>query len=137
MSRVVLDASAALRAVTGHPEGVAIRQTLRRYGEVLAPPLFAAEVGNAVWLMLRAGDIDLGRSIQLVDHALRLVSLTPAFTLNWIEAAVAASAQWSRPVYDMLYITLAIRDDADLLTADRRMTAVAEAMTLNVAGPHV
>ncbi|MCD4747844.1 MAG: type II toxin-antitoxin system VapC family toxin [Thermoanaerobaculales bacterium] len=126
-TRLVLDASAALEAVLRRPGGVAVLDAVEGAHNVTAPGLFAAEVANALWKHVRAGDLEREDAQTALEEALQLVdSLTESRDLV-SEALVAASA-FDHPVYDTLYAVLARRTGAAVCTLDRRLKRLLDEM---------
>jgi predicted nucleic acid-binding protein len=119
---LVLDASAAVRAATepGNPrwaEPIALADL------VLAPDLFAAEVANAFWKYARAGMLTRDAGEMGLRNALGLIDeFRPVHELA-AEAFDLAFMQ-KRRVYDMIYLVLARRQSAVLITADKELAAI-------------
>ena len=125
MSACVVDASVVLRIVTGHLEAPGLQQQLFDSSFVLAPALLQTEVANGLWTLKRAGalaDLNpqdlLKEATELVDH------LEPDQNLQ-VEA-LALAIHLNHSVYDCLYLALARREAAGLLTVDRRLQALAQ-----------
>jgi predicted nucleic acid-binding protein len=128
-----LDASAAVRIVTGQDEGGRLAAALDPNEPTRVPDLFAAEVTSALWKLARFGGVDAevaGRSLQA---ALALPSEV-ATTRELAAEVFAAAIRHDRPVYDLFYFVLARRHDAVLVTADRRLGAFAVAQGVRVVG---
>ena len=125
MSACVVDASVVLRIVTGHLEAPGLQQQLFEASFVLAPASIQTEVANGLWKLKRAGalaDLNpqdlLKEATELVDH------LEPDQNLQ-VEA-LALAIHLNHSVYDCLYLALARREAAGLLTVDRRLQALAQ-----------
>ena len=74
------------------------------------------------------------RCEQAVEQVMGLPDrLEPSSTLN-VEAFVLASRH-RHPVYDALYLVLARRNNAVLLTLDRRLAALARQLEIEVVIP--
>lgn len=123
-SRLVLDASAVVRIIEGSPEAVVLHEALLEADLVIAPELMLTEVANALWRLQRAGQLDaatlqplLARATALVDH------IEPDRTLQ--PEALALATHLNHPVYDCLYLVLARREVATLLTADQKLQGLA------------
>jgi predicted nucleic acid-binding protein len=121
---VVLDASAVIRIMEGAPQAVPLQEALLQANLVVAPELMLTEVANALWRLQRAGQLEadglqerLTRAAELVDH------IEPDRHLQ-VEA-LALACHLDHPVYDCLYLALARREAAALLTADQRLMALA------------
>jgi len=128
---LVLDASAALEAVLGRPKAGAVLDSIEAATTVRAPELYAAEVANALWKHVRAGDLDIEEAQKALRIALDLIDATiPSRELA--EEALATSAAYDHPVYDALYAITARRTGASLCTLDRRLAALLQATRVPV-----
>jgi predicted nucleic acid-binding protein len=121
-TRLVLDASAVVRIIEGSPQAVALQDAVASADLVLAPELMLTEVANALWQ--RSGQLEkqglqqrFSRARDLVDHIESDRSL--------LAEALALATHMDHPVYDCLYLVLARREVAALLSADQRMLALA------------
>lgn len=129
MTRFVIDASAALFAVSG-PRGTA---RLRRH-EILAPPLLWSEVTAAIRQRVFRSEL----SAELADRALKAFHAAPiervvdeAMYAN--AHALATSSGWAK-TYDAEYVVLAQMLEVPLLTADARLARGAADMVDLMAG---
>ena len=123
-SSLVVDASAVVRIIEGSTQAAPLREAVLQAELVLAPELMLTEVANALWRLQRAGQLNsaglqqrLSRAADLVDH------IEPDRHLQ-VEA-LALACHLDHPVYDCLYLALARRQAAQLLTADRRLEQLA------------
>jgi len=123
-SILVLDASVVVRIIEGSPQTAAFQQAVLDAELVLAPELMLTEVSNALWRLQRAGQLQLeglqqclSRGAALVDH------IEPDRHLQ--AEALALACHLDHPVYDCLYLALARREAAVLLTADQKLMALA------------
>lgn len=122
---MVLDASAVVRIIEGSSQAAALREAVLQADLVLAPELMLTEVANALWRLQRSGQLEaaglqkrLSRAAELVDH------IEPDRHLQ-VEA-LALACHLDHPVYDCLYLALARREAATLLTADLRLQQLAQ-----------
>ena len=117
--KIVPDASVAVKWVVAEEDTPAARQMLTDANELHAPRLLAAEVANALWSKVRQG-------IIAPSDAVALISAVTGQPLNWADdESVAADAlgialTLDRPIYDCMYLALARRIGAVLVTADAR-----------------
>jgi predicted nucleic acid-binding protein len=87
---------------------------------LVAPDLVVAEVTNAAWKLVRAGEIG-------GEHGARIAAAVPAAFSALIGAArlsaraFALAHELDHPVYDCLYLALAEVEDARMITADQRL----------------
>lgn len=118
MTALVVDASVALKWVVeeeGSREAAALA-----HGELAAPSLFLAESANALWAKFRRRELTSNEVIERVE-ALHVapVELVPLETL--LGDAVRLALELDHPVYDCLYLALAIQRGGAVVTADRRL----------------
>jgi predicted nucleic acid-binding protein len=92
---------------------------------VLAPELMLTEVANALWRLERAGDLSSMDPQILLSDARDLVDQIEPDRHLLVEA-LALARHLAHPVYDCLYLALARREAASLLTADRRLHELAQ-----------
>ena len=118
MSAIALDASAAIRAVLAPHENRALLDLLGEAAPVYAPHLLVAETANALWKYVRAGQLDTGVALEAHADALSLVDELIDDAVLFPEALQLAS-QGHRPVYDCMYLVVARRHAAGLLSADK------------------
>ena len=124
MPSCVLDASAAIRVITGDPVASQWRDQLKKAPLVLAPELMLSEVANTLWKLQRGGNLNgLDPQTLLADARDLVDQIEPDRHLQ-VEA-LALACHLDHPVYDCLYLALARREAAQLLTADQRLEKLA------------
>ena len=87
---------------------------------LVAPDLIIAECANVAWRRVRDGQV----SVDQAEASLKALpdwfqTLTPSADLH--QSAFRIARTLSHPVYDCLYIALAARDAAPLITADKAL----------------
>ena len=117
--RLVVDASVAVKWLIAE-EGSDVAHRLAAGGDDLhAPRLMASEIANALWRKARLGEIERSR----VGALTAAVSEMP---VRWhadetvCADAVRLALAFDRPVYDCVYLALAYRIGARVVTADLR-----------------
>jgi predicted nucleic acid-binding protein len=97
---------------------------LRRYagGEVrfVVPDLFWAEFANILWKAVRQGRVTR-TTAELAIGAMNGRNLPTVPSLELLEEAFIIATTFRRSVYDALYVALAVRLRAELVTADERL----------------
>ena len=121
----VLDASAAVRLILGDPAAAAMAEQIREAAVVLAPELMLTELANTLWKLQKAGHLADLDPQQLLAEARDLVDRVEADRHLQAEA-LALACHHDHPVYDCLYLTLARREAATLISLDRRLQQLAE-----------
>ncbi len=127
---VVIDASVALKWVLDEPGREAADALLDE--DLIAPVLWQIEAANALWRRTEMGEISPDEARE------RLTELTNAPVSSLVvephlAAALTLATELSHPVYDCLYLALAIERDTHVVTADRRFHAASAALP-KVAG---
>lgn len=127
----VLDASAAIELIFSRLAAEELSKLVSKAELVLAPDLYIAEVSNALWKHARASG-DSQRYPELLDDAVALPDdLIDSVSLY--REAFALSAKHQHPVYDALYLAVARRNNATILTVDQRLRSLASALQIAVA----
>jgi predicted nucleic acid-binding protein len=125
---LVIDASVALKWVLDEPGKDAADALLDE--DLIAPSLWLLESANALWRRARRGEITAAQADD------RLATLFDAPVTNTaieddLPSATALASSLNHPVYDCLYLALALREDSHVVTADVRFhAAVAQSSAL-------
>jgi predicted nucleic acid-binding protein len=131
---IVIDASAAVGLVFAMPGTENFAASLEQAALVVAPDIFVAEVANAVWKYRKADLVSRERCELVLEQALCLPDrIEPAMDL-YVEA-FALACRHLHPVYDALYIVLARRNNAVILTLDRRLATLAGSLEIEAIVP--
>ena len=121
----VLDASAAVRLILADPAATDLAERVGGAALVLAPELMLTELANTLWKLQRAQRLNDLDPQELLAEARELVDrLEPDRHLQ--AEALALACHLNHPVYDCLYLALARREAASLISSDRRLNALAE-----------
>ena len=86
----------------------------------LAPALWEAELANVVWMSVRTGVLAAPDALAKLHLARRLGIHTVATRALW-HGALVRSVQTGVAVYDTLFVELAVREGAPLVTFDQRL----------------
>ena len=119
--RLVVDASVAVKWLVEEEYSEIADKLLDERHQLFAPRQMASEVGNALWRKARLGEIERSR-------AGLLAAAIPEMAVSWMgdegvcPDAVRLSLALDHPVYDCVYLALAHRIGATLVTADARFT---------------
>jgi len=125
---IVVDASVAVKWVL--PEDGSDSAFALRAQSLIAPPLWLVEAANALWRYVQTARLASDEAPIL----LRKLSTAPVTSVSEpddLTSAFQIAQQLRHPVYDCLYLALAIRQDTHVITADRRfLTACARDRSL-------
>jgi predicted nucleic acid-binding protein len=122
--RIVLDASAAANVVLRTELAPALIASLKQSPLVIAPTLFHSEIANTLWKYVRFGDLDQKVALTRYTEAIGLIDVFEADEQLAAEA-LSTAIRYKHSVYDMLYVILARRHSCKVLTADKKLAALA------------
>ena len=131
---VVIDPSAAIEISLYRSHAQDFIHFLEDTLWVGAPDLFISESTNVFWKYHQFEDLpseiceeSLERTIQLVDE------FYPTYDL-YLEA-LSVSFQTNHPAYDSMYLVLARRNNATLLTRDKKLYQMATKLSIKTFFP--
>jgi predicted nucleic acid-binding protein len=127
LNRFVVDASVAVKWLplfSHEPLVDAALYYLNRWStrdvEFLVPNLFWIEVTSVLWKTVHRGFCDCAEAesaiLALLDWKLRTFSVE-----QLLVPTLRIAVENGRSVYDSCYLTLALQEDAQLLTADEKL----------------
>lgn len=128
---VVIDASAAIGVVLAMPGTETFSTMLEQADLVSAPELYIAEVGNALWKYRKSDLLPQARCELALAQAVALPDRFEPGGALYLEAFTLA-CRHLHPMYDAMYLVLARRNNAIILTMDRRLAALAEKLEIEV-----
>ena len=121
MSEVVVDASVAICWFVREAGTEKANRLVAGGSDLVAPSLMLAELANTLLKKTRRGEIradiaqaGLSEIRRFVPKIFNLPELVPS--------ALAIALELGHPVYDCIYLALARRREAPLVTLDRRLT---------------
>ena len=113
---LVIDASVAAKWVLDEPYS-ARALALRDEGDLIAPSLIAAEVGNALWKAMRRDGIARENALDAIQAILLAFdALIPIEDLR--QRALELAIALDHSVYDCIYLALAEREGVPLVCVD-------------------
>lgn len=122
---LVVDASVVVKWVLPEADSPRAREILDRQAdgdiELFSPETVVSETGNAIWKRCRLmGELDEDRARRAFDAVLTLLpDLTSSRPLA--AQALELALTFRHPVYDCVYVALALQRGCPLVTADRRL----------------
>jgi predicted nucleic acid-binding protein len=129
----VLDASAAIEIAINKTGNALLREALLKADLVLAPDIFPSEITNAFWKYgafsnLPAGECETGIAycLDLIDDYIN--------TRELCFEALAESLRIKHPAYDLFYLVAARRNNAILITRDKKLAKIAKEMNILAKG---
>jgi predicted nucleic acid-binding protein len=120
--RIVIDASVAVKWVLDEPN-VEAATALRAY-ELIAPAFWLLEAASVLWRRSRSGEFNTDDALEFLLE----LQNAPVASLPiepYLGSALRLAADVSHPVYDCLYLAVAIQHETHVVTDDRRFAAIA------------
>ena len=119
MSVAVFDASVALKWLVTDDTLAPAALAARNVWQPVAPKFIQIEVANALWKYVRAGQVGLDEAVEGAAILANVMDLIADESL--LGPAQRLATRLTHPVYDCLYLSLALRLSCPLITADRRL----------------
>lgn len=116
---IVVDASVAAKWLIPEADSVIAMRLLDAPYQLHAPRLLVSEVTNVLWRRALSGSLDR-------YEAYRLANEVTGMSLQWSQDeatcvdALRIALELGHPAYDCMYLALALRIGADVVTADKR-----------------
>jgi predicted nucleic acid-binding protein len=124
MTSLVLDASAALRAVMDPGRQQKLLECLAQASAIVSPALARLEIANALWKYHRTGLIDVIEMSERYGEALILIDRFIDES-DFFPEVLHLPVELKHPVYDTAYLLAARRNSATLVTFDWRLHVLA------------
>lgn len=122
MSIFVVDASVVVKWFVPEIHSEAARRLLDVAHDYLAPDLLFAETANTLWKKIRRRELKLEEGRRLVAD-IGHIAVEAVSCRALAEDAHAIANAIGRPVYDAMYVALAVRLNTRMITADDRLEA--------------
>ena len=122
---IVLDCDAAIEIVFNRNKGKALRELIATAEKTVSSELFRIEVANVLRKYYQGDHIkkaECGKALELAEN---LIDEFIPIKENHQEA-LHESIRLKRSAYDMLYLTIARRMGATLVTLDKSLNAIAD-----------
>lgn len=116
----VVDASIAVKWLVQESFSEEAASLLNDRITLIAPELLFAEAANALWAMCRRGDISNADFTEAVGVLKAAPVAIPASMRQLSAAAGRLAIDLEHPVYDCIYLALAMQEQYPVITADRR-----------------
>ena len=120
--KLVIDASVLVKWFVDEPG--ADRAAALRGEDLAAPDLILVEVGNVLWKHQRRGVLASADYVDAVE-ALQAAPITLTPIADLLLAAARIAVELDHPLYDCVYLALAMREGFPLVTDDQRLLKVA------------
>ena len=124
---IVLDASAALEIALNNADAERFTEAVSIAKLVIAPDIYLSEVVNAFWKYANFSGMDKETCKTGIDYCIDLIDdYIPTRFLT--HEVFSESISHHHPSYDIFYIVIARRNDAVLVSKDKKLTEIAKSM---------
>lgn len=120
MSVFVIDASVVIKWFVPEVHTDAARRWLESSHEYVSPDLLFPEAGNVIWKKVRRGELTVGQGQRLAGD-LAGIAVEVIAMRGLLPDAHSLALSTGLTVYDAMYVTLAVRLDTQVITADNRL----------------
>lgn len=127
--RIVLDASAAIRAIIDADSE--LLEILSHAETIMVPNLYLAEVGNVFLQYVKHKLISYDTALEYIQDAYDLITLKIDES-TIVTSAFKISLEYQLSYYDSLYLAIAIESDSKLLTKDKKLVKVSKKLGVNI-----
>lgn len=121
----VIDASVAVKWVYDEPGAREARELLQAQPSLTAPVIWRLETTNALAKKQHQGHLSPQEVRERIDY-LATVPIALVDDDELLPEALSLSFQLRHPIYDCLYLALALRETSRVLTADRPFVRAAK-----------
>lgn len=114
---IVVDASVALKWVFDEEFGAEAWALADGADVPIAPTLMLIEAGNALWRRVRVGELTAAEADDMLE-GLSAIPVGYVEESALIAPALVLANSLNHPIYDCIYLALALREKVRLATAD-------------------
>ncbi|MDE1145251.1 MAG: type II toxin-antitoxin system VapC family toxin [Azospirillaceae bacterium] len=118
--RLVVDASVGLKWVVAENDSGKAIQLLRTGRQLVTSALFWAEAGNALAIKAKRGELESAAATDALQDLSGAPLITQPLDADAAVAALSLAKELSHPIYDCVYLALAMAEGATVITADKR-----------------
>ena len=122
---IVLDANAGIEIALDRERADRLIQYIEKSSKVITSDLYKAETTNVLYKYAKSGLITKDDAIEKLGYCDSLIDQYFDISINKEEALIE-SIRLSHSSYDLLYLTLARRNGARLITLDKKLKDLAK-----------
>jgi predicted nucleic acid-binding protein len=123
---LVVDASVAVKWVLAEADSELAQQIV--HASLLAPDFLLIECGNAIWRHVQLGEVNPAE-VPRAWAVLRAMPVEIVASDVLVERALDLAVPLKHPIYDCLYLALALDRGARVVSTDRRFLAASRTHT--------
>ena len=122
---IVLDASAGIEIALSRENARKYEQKIEKASKVITSELYKAETANVLWKYNIAGLLNKKEALKRLRYCNELIDEYIDISANY-EEALNEGIRIKHSVYDLLYLVIARRNGAILLTQDKKLIKIAK-----------
>lgn len=123
----VIDSSAIIKFFVKEPGWERARAHLT---SAITIELALKELGNALWKKVRRNEMRLEDAVEIMKFYPQAINISDQ--KKYLEKALELAAEQDMTVYDSLFIALAVENNCELITCDRKQMLAAEKLGVRV-----
>lgn len=131
MTLLAWDSSAAFKLVVDESGSERVREVYAACDRNITLDWTSLELASALWKQAIRGPMDAAAA-ELAMETFDRLDFTIVHAEDLCEMALSFALRLRHPVYDCMYVALALQEHATLVTADSRLRAIAETAGVNV-----
>lgn len=117
---LVVDASVVVKWAIPEVHATSARRLLVADEPLLGPTILPLEIGNILWKKARRRELTEREATQALHRLVGEVRVEDGYP-DLLDAALHLAIRYERSLYDALYVALALAEDCQFVTADRRL----------------
>ena len=122
---IVLDASAGIEIALSRENASKYEQIIEKASKIITSELYKAETANVLWKYNIAGLLNKEEALKRLRYCNELIDEYIDISANY-EEALNEGIRIKHSVYDLLYLVIARRNGAILLTQDKKLKKIAK-----------
>ena len=121
---LILDASAAIEIALNMKNAEAFKNSCMEADIILAPDIYPSEITNVFWKYRIFSNLDLIKCEKGIEYCIALID-DFVDTRSLCNEVYAEAIKYKHPAYDIFYLIAARRNNAKLLTCDKKLKNIA------------
>lgn len=131
MNAAVFDASVLVKLAIEEPHSAHVARLYGAVETVIAPDITFVECASALWKKRHYEGYDSAH-VSEAFRLLRMADVAVVESAPLHENALELALTLDHPVYDCIYLALALQEDVPLVTADARLRDIAVTVGIDV-----
>jgi len=122
---IVLDANAGIEIALDREKAIILNNIIEKASKVITSDLYKAETTNVIYKYVKNGLLNKDSAIEKLGFCDSIIDQFYDISINK-EESLLESIRLNHSAYDLLYLTLARRNGARLITLDKKLNDIAK-----------